>query len=61
MEFRWTVFNGVEIASERAAALADVPEEIDKRVMSVKLLAAGITLDQLTDEQQAYMADWRED
>ena len=29
MEFRWTVFNGVEIASERAAALADVPEEID--------------------------------
>ena len=39
----------------------DVPEEIDKRVMTVKLLAAGITLDQLTDEQRAYMADWRED
>ena len=29
--------------------------------MVVKLAAAGITLDQLTEEQRAYMADWRED
>ena len=41
--------------------LMDVPEEIDRRVMVVKLAAAGITLDQLTEEQRAYMADWRED
>ena len=41
--------------------LMDVPEEIDRRVMVVKLAAAGIALDQLTEEQRAYMADWRED
>ena len=41
--------------------LMDVPEEIDKRVMTVKLQSAGIDLDQLTEEQRAYMADWRED
>ena len=39
----------------------DVPEEIDKRVMTVKLQSAGIDLDQLTEEQRAYMADWREE
>ena len=41
--------------------LMDVPDEIDKRVMTVKLQSAGIVLDQLTEEQRAYMADWRED
>ncbi len=46
---------------EMITRLYDVPEEIDKRVMTVKLVASGITLDQVTDEQQAYMADWQED
>ncbi|MBP5211250.1 MAG: adenosylhomocysteinase, partial [Pyramidobacter sp.] len=50
-----------EHGRELPKKLMDVPEEIDKRVMTVKLNAAGITLDQLTDEQRAYMADWRED
>ena len=27
MEFRWTVFNGVDTSPERAAAFADVPEK----------------------------------
>ncbi len=40
--------------------LMDVPESIDRDVMTVKLSAAGISLDRLTEEQRAYMADWRE-
>ena len=41
--------------------LMDVPEAIDKSVMNTKLSAMGISLEKLTKEQVAYMADWRED
>ncbi len=41
--------------------LMNVPSEIDAGVMETKLASMGISLDQMTDEQRAYMADWRED
>lgn len=46
---------------ELKSCIMDVPEEIDTRVMSVKLASSGIALDVLTEEQQAYMADWQEE
>lgn len=41
--------------------LMDVPEEIDAAVMETKLASMGLSLERLTEEQRAYMADWRED
>ena len=43
------------------AGLMDVPEEIDATVMETKLASMGLSLERMTDEQRAYMADWRED
>ncbi|MGI6075726.1 MAG: adenosylhomocysteinase [Pyramidobacter sp.] len=43
------------------AGLMNVPEEIDAGVMETRLSSMGISLERLTDEQRAYMADWRED
>lgn len=43
------------------AGLMDVPEEIDAAVMETKLASMGLSLERLTEEQRAYMADWRED
>jgi adenosylhomocysteinase len=36
-----------------------VPEAIDSEVARLKLEALGITLDDMTAEQKAYMASWR--
>lgn len=36
----------------------NVPEEIDQRVAKLKLQAEGIKIDELTDEQAAYLASW---
>jgi len=35
-----------------------VPEAIDAEVARLKLEALGIHLDDMTDEQKAYMASW---
>ena len=43
------------------AGLMDVPAEIDAAVMETKLASMGLSLERMTDEQRAYMADWRED
>ncbi len=43
------------------SGLMDVPAEIDERVMKVKLSSMGLALEELTEEQKAYMNDWRED
>lgn len=43
------------------AGLMDVPAEIDASVMETKLGSMGLSLEQLTEEQRAYMADWHED
>jgi len=37
-----------------------VPEEIDRQVARLKLQALGITIDQLTPEQEKYLASWEE-
>ncbi|HEU4760479.1 MAG TPA: adenosylhomocysteinase [Dehalococcoidia bacterium] len=38
----------------------DVPQEIDKEVARLKLASMGITIDELTDEQQKYLTSWEE-
>jgi adenosylhomocysteinase len=35
-----------------------VPREIDDTVARLKLASMGITIDDLTDEQRAYLASW---
>lgn len=35
-----------------------VPDEIDKNVAFLKLKSAGITIDELTEEQKIYLASW---
>lgn len=37
-----------------------LPEEIDREVASIKLARLGGGLEQLTDEQRAYLASWQE-
>ena len=37
----------------------DVPEAIDREVARLKLAALGITLDEMTDEQQRYVSSWQ--
>jgi adenosylhomocysteinase len=38
----------------------DVPREIDSEVARLKLASMGITIDELTDEQQKYLTSWEE-
>jgi adenosylhomocysteinase len=35
-----------------------VPKEIDETVSRLKLASAGITIDELTEEQKIYLASW---
>jgi len=37
-----------------------VPEPIDQAIAEIKLRAMGIRIDELTEEQKAYLASWRE-
>ncbi|TKK88429.1 adenosylhomocysteinase [Herbidospora galbida] len=50
------------LAAEHASlkpGVYDVPDGIDARVAGLKLAAAGITIDGLTAEQEAYLHSWR--
>jgi len=38
----------------------DVPHEIDEEVARLKLASMGITIDELTEEQQKYLSSWEE-
>ena len=38
----------------------DVPEEVDQEVARLKLAAMNIEIDELTEEQVAYLTSWRE-
>ena len=40
--------------------LHPVPGEIDREIARLKLQAAGITIDTLTDAQKKYLASWRQ-
>ncbi len=37
-----------------------VPENIDNKIATMKLAAMGISIDTLTEEQQAYLTSWKE-
>jgi adenosylhomocysteinase len=41
-------------------AVYDVPDEIDREVARLKLATMGITIDELTPEQVAYLGSWQE-
>lgn len=43
-----------------APGVHDVPEELDREVARAKLEALGLRLEVLTEEQEAYLASWRE-
>ncbi|WP_066372972.1 adenosylhomocysteinase [Herbidospora mongoliensis] len=50
------------LAAEHASlkpGVYDVPDGIDARVAGLKLAAAGITIDGLTSDQEAYLHSWR--
>ena len=36
----------------------DVPEELDDSIAALKLQALGVTIDELTDEQETYLNSW---
>ena len=38
----------------------NVPEEIDREIARIKLLAMGVKIDKLTDEQVKYLGSWEE-
>jgi adenosylhomocysteinase len=38
----------------------DVPKDIDKEIARLKLASMGIRVDQLTKEQEHYLASWQE-
>ena len=47
--------NGKNLANQ----VYEVPQEIDDAVSRLKLNGAGLKIDVLTAEQEAYMNDWR--
>lgn len=49
----------VQHHEELTADVYPVPEEIDREVARLKLESMGIAIDQLTDEQRAYLASWQ--
>ncbi|MGC8826536.1 MAG: adenosylhomocysteinase [Anaerolineae bacterium] len=55
---------GAEYMYKNAASLEKrvykVPEEIDREIARLKLTAMGVRIDQLTEEQKAYLASWTE-
>jgi adenosylhomocysteinase len=50
----WIVQNADRLESR----VHGVPEDIDREVARLKLAAMGVEIDQLTDEQAAYLASW---
>jgi adenosylhomocysteinase len=53
-----------EYAVQHAASLENkvypVPRAIDEEIARLKLLTMGVTIDQLTKEQEKYLASWDE-
>ena len=46
-------------ASELGGQVYDIPEEIDREVSRLKLHGAGLRIDTLTPEQEAYLSGWQ--
>ena len=47
-------------AAKLEKSVYSVPEEIDKKVASLKLATMGISIDVLTPEQEIYLNSWQE-
>jgi len=50
----------VENCAEMEPGVYDVPEEIDALIAELKLESMGVQIDDLTDEQLAYLNSWQE-
>ncbi len=50
----------LEKADELENKVYGVPEELDREIARLKLEAMGVRIDQLTEEQQHYLASWEE-
>ena len=63
MSFANQALSAVYIAENKgklAPGVYDVPEDIDKEVARLKLAAMGVEIDELTDEQAAYLSSWEQ-
>ncbi|MCB0205918.1 MAG: adenosylhomocysteinase [Caldilineae bacterium] len=49
-----------EHAAELPNDVFAVPQELDQEIARLKLHAMGVEIDQLTDEQEAYLSSWTE-
>ena len=54
LSLEWLVKHQKELETK----VYDIPDEIDDQIGRVKLAAMGLSIDTLTDEQQAYLAGW---
>src|SRR2546421_367970 len=50
----------IQHAAELERKVYPVPEEIDREIARLKLETMGVTIDQLTEEQAAYLSSWDE-
>ena len=50
----------VNQAAELEAGVYSVPEEIDAEIAALKLDTMGVKIDELTEEQEAYLCSWQE-
>jgi len=57
-------FQGMILLAKEGKELAvdvhEVPEELDLQIASVKLGTLGLSIDKLTEEQEAYLNSWSE-
>ena len=49
----------VKHEAELELKLYDIPEEIDYQIGVTKLAALGLAIDELTEEQKAYLSGWQ--
>jgi adenosylhomocysteinase len=50
----------VQNAAELERRVYPVPDEIDREIARLKLATMGLEIDQLTEEQERYLASWQE-
>ena len=55
LSLEYMLKNGKNLAKQ----VYEVPQEIDDEVSRLKLNGAGLKIDVLTAEQEAYLKDWR--
>ena len=63
MSFANQVLSAIHLVRQRgilANTVHSVPTEIDQEIAQLKLKAMGISIDQLTDEQQQYLNSWQQ-